>query len=86
MNRTDALPYIGHCVDDCLSPRDVSEMPANARLVGWQCGFEPMFVAVWSYLEGDRVDTDTAIDIATDLLDELDWFCGELPSPPDYVI
>lgn len=84
MNRAQALPYIGHCIDDALSPRDRSEMPDNARLVGWQCGFEPVFVAIWSYLDV-ALDDSEAIEIATDYLSERKWFADE-PTAPDYVI
>lgn len=90
MNRTQATPYIGYCLDDALSERQVADMPANARLVGWQCGFEPMFVAVWSCLgdtqgNTDRLDDDSAVELAIDLLAEKKWFAGE-PTDPDYVI
>jgi hypothetical protein len=84
MQRADAIRYVGHCVDDALAVRDVKDMPANAILVGWQCGFEPMFVAVWSYL-GGALDEDDAVVIATDLLEELRWFSGK-PTEPDYVL
>ena len=84
MNRTTALPHIGYYLDDALSERLPQHMPANARLVGWQCGFEPMFVAVWSYL-GVRLDDDEAKSLATILLWEKKWFAdGE--TEPDYVL
>ncbi|MBT2325505.1 hypothetical protein J7E62_24535 [Variovorax paradoxus] len=88
MNRADALPYVGHCVDDTLNHTEgcrSHDIPDNARLVGWQCGFEPMFVAVWSYLD-IRLEDEEAIDIAIDLLDEIGWFNGEPPREPDHVI
>ena len=47
MQRSQALPYISFAVDTALSERKPSDMPRNARLVGWQCGFELLFVAVW---------------------------------------
>lgn len=84
MNRTIALQYLGGCVDDALCPRDGEPPPADARLIGWQCGFEPMFIAVWSYL-GIRLDDDAATEIATDYLDECGWFADE-PTEPDYII
>jgi hypothetical protein len=84
MNRQQAIPYIAHCVDDALAERDVKDMPDNARLVGWQCGFEPMFVAVWSYL-GGRLDCGTAQDLALDLLTEKGWF-GDNEREPDYIL
>lgn len=76
MNREQAIPYIGYAVDDALSERRAKDMPDNARLVGWQCGFgDPMFVAVWSYL-GVPLDDDEAEELAFDLLDEKSWFAG----------
>lgn len=84
MTRDEALPYIAYAVDDALAIRDLKDMPDNARLIGWQCGFEPMFVAVWSYL-GVRLDDDEAVELATDLLVERNWFAGEA-CEPDYVI
>lgn len=83
MTREQALPYVAYGVDDALSVCDVADMPCNARLIGWQCGFEPLFVAVWSYL-GVPLDDDEAEAIATDLLKEKNWF-GEV-RPADYVI
>jgi hypothetical protein len=83
--REAAKAYISFCVDDALSERSVDEMPANARLVGWQCGFEPLFVAVWSYLPKTKVDDEDAVRIATDLLNERAWF-SDGPRDPDYLI
>ena len=84
MTREQATPYIALGVDDALAVRGVNEAPANARLVGWQCGFEPLFVAVWSYLDVELND-DEAIEIATDILQERKWFSDE-PTEPDYII
>jgi hypothetical protein len=84
MTREQALAYVGHCVDDALSERELSDMPASARLVGWQCGFEPMFVAVWSYLNV-TLSEDEAVELATDLLVEKKWFSGDATAP-DYVL
>jgi len=84
MRREQALQYVGHCLDNSLNVRTVAEMPENARLIGWQCGFEPMFVAVWSYF-GGVMDADEAVEIATDYLTEIGWFV-EGPTDPDYVI
>jgi hypothetical protein len=84
MKREMALPYVSYYLDDALSERAATDMPANARLVGWQCGFEPMFVAVWSYLNV-QLDDDEAAEIATDWLIERKWFAGE-PVEPDYII
>jgi hypothetical protein len=84
MNREQAIPYISYCVDDALAERTVSEMPANARLIGWQCGFEPLFVAVWSYLDVP-LDDEEAEELAIDLLTEKDWFTG-VAKAPDYIL
>jgi hypothetical protein len=85
MTREMALPYISFCVDDALAERSLADMPPNARLVGWQCGFEPLFVAVWSYLDSEPLDAIDAEELATDLLVERNWFADE-PTPADYVI
>jgi hypothetical protein len=88
MNRKQAIPYISYCVDDALNEHAVADMPFplsdKVRLVGWQCGFEPLFVAVWSYLDV-RLDDSEAEEIAIDLLTEKNWFAGEA-TEPDYVI
>lgn len=84
MQRSDALRYVSFAVDDALSERRPEEAPENARLVGWQCGFEPFFVAVWSYL-GGQLSEDEAVELATDLLDEKGWF-SDGPCEPDYII
>jgi hypothetical protein len=84
MNREQALPYVAYAVDDALAERHLCEIPDNARLVGWQCGAEPMFVAVWSYL-GGRLSDDEAVDLAVDLLKEKNWF-ADGATEPDYII
>ncbi len=88
MKRADAIPYISFAVDSALAPREISEMPANARLVGWQCGFEPLFVAVWSMFDGVKLDDDVAEEIAHDLLVERGWFGTDSKDskPADYVL
>ena len=102
MNRQDAMPYVSFGVDNALAAFGTGgamqsgpmpdPIPDNAVLVGWQCGFEPLFVAVWSYmtdLQGKRskVGTEEAIELATDLLQEREWFTdNENPPEPDYVL
>lgn len=86
MKRGNAWPYIGYYVDSALAERKQEEMPVNARLIGWQCGFEPMFVAVWSMFEDVKLDDDEAVEIATDLLVEKKWFTGGVPTDPDYIL
>jgi hypothetical protein len=95
LTREQAREYISFCVDDALNERSIDDMPDNARLVGWQCGYEPFIVAVWSYLSDtagnrDRVDDVDAEEIAIDLLVERAWFTtmgvdGD-PPPPDFII
>lgn len=53
-------------------------------LVGWQCGFEPLFVAVHSYLDVKLTDQD-AEEMATEYLAEIGWFVKK-PTPADYLI
>jgi hypothetical protein len=87
MKREAALQYVSCCLDNALCERDIADMPANARLVGWQCGFEPMFVAVWSYLDDQPMDMAEAEEIATDYLQEKRWFAdNDSPPAADYVI
>jgi hypothetical protein len=86
MTREQAWPYVSFGVDDALALFDAEQIPADRviTLVGWQCGFEPMFVAVWSYLNV-RIEAEEATELATDALVERKWFSGE-PSEPDYII
>lgn len=89
VTREQAQDYVSFGVDNALNERSLDSMPDNARLIGWQCGFEPMFVAVWSYLgdtEGnlDRLGDDEAVEIAMDMLAERKWFAGE-PTEPDFI-
>ena len=91
LTREQAMPYVSYCVDDALSERELKDIPPTARLVGWQCGFEPLFVAVWSYVNqpGDELmfDPAEAEEIATDLLVEKRRFSdNDNPPPADYVI
>ncbi len=74
MDKTIAKQYTAFALDDALALRDPSEAPEGAVYVGWQCGFEPLFVAVWSYLPGVRLDEGEAEDIARDYLLERGWF------------
>lgn len=85
MNRTSAIPYVSCVIDDALSVSHDTSNLTDCTLVGWQCGFEPMFVAVRSYLPGCAVDESEAEEIATDYLEEKDWFSGE-PREADYIL
>jgi hypothetical protein len=85
MKRSEAMKYIGPVLDDALAVRTHADIPANACLIGWQCGFEPLFVAVFSYM-GFTLDEDEAIEIAVDYLLEKKWFADPSNTEPDYVI
>jgi hypothetical protein len=88
MQRKDAVEYVSFVVDDALSAREInpSEVLPSDRLVGWQCGFEPLFVAVRSYLPDTRIDADEAVELATEYLEEKGWFDGSSRDhEPDYI-
>jgi hypothetical protein len=85
VTRKMALPYVSFVLTDSLNDLPIASLKYDARLVGWQCGFEPLFVAVQSYIDGVLIDDDEAVEIATDFLAERKWFSDE-PTEPDYVI
>lgn len=88
MNRRQAIPHISFFVDDSGHGglwADAVKPECMCTLVGWQCGFEPLFVAVYSSLPGTVVDEQTAIDLATDYLRERGWF-GAREVLADYVL
>lgn len=96
MTRSDALPYVSFVVDDAGAARPLgadrhaivrfagSEFKHGSVLVGWQCGFEPLFVAVHSYLDVALTDEE-AETMAREYLTERNWFSGE-PKDADYII
>lgn len=85
MKRIDAIAYVGHIVDTALSA-DRKDYPLHAtRFIGWQCGFEPMFVAVCDAYGRDVPDCDEAVDIAKDYLAEIGWFANGA-TEPDYIL
>jgi hypothetical protein len=89
VTRADVRDYVGYAVDDALNPRALCEIPqpdTHVRYIGWQCGFEPLFVAVWSHLPDTRLDADEAVGLATDLLAEKGWFAATASRTPDYVL
>lgn len=98
MLRSDAVPYVSFVVDDAGSGRCLGDdMHAIVResgdafqyasvLVGWQCGFEPLFVAVHSYLDVALTD-DEAEDMAREYLEERNWFADpDSDHSADYII
>jgi hypothetical protein len=87
MKIKDAIKYIGHYVDDAGSSNefDVNKAEGPVTLVGWQCGTEPMFVAIKSYI-GVRLSEDDSVELATDLLEEIGWFGESDVKDPDYIL
>lgn len=88
MSRPDParmIPFVSYVLDTALSPDHRNdEIGEGTYLVGWQCGFEPLVVAVIaSYTEA--VDGDDAEDIAADYLEEIGWFRGGA-TQADYVV
>lgn len=86
MNRTQAWPHIEYAVDDSLNQRRISEVPPNARLVGWHRGYSPVFVAVWSYLPNVTLGDEDAAALASGLLEEEGFFKGHAARVPDYIL
>jgi hypothetical protein len=92
------LPYVSYIVDDAGSgrvlgadPHAIVRKPDNpefkhpSRLVVFQCGFEPLVVAVHSYLDVHIDDAD-AEDMAIEYLEEIGWFSDEYDHQSDYII
>lgn len=84
MKASDLLPYVSYVLDTALSDdHSKAEIGKGTILVGWQCGFEPLVVAVIaSYTTPDLFE---AIEIATDYLEEKNWF-SKADHEPDYVV
>ena len=99
MKFVDALPYVAKIVDTALSVQDCIGSDAGqmlegkkCELVGWQCGFEPHFIAVVDAYDCE-VEDDEAEEIAVDYLEEQNWFVvDDMGYPdkrdrtPDYII
>lgn len=78
---------LSFAVDDALSERPLleAEKALHVRYVGFQCGFEILWVAVWSYL-ATPLDDGEACELAIDLLLEKKWFADEGQTEPTVVI
>lgn len=63
---------ISYYLDDSLNVVAPYEITNKVVLVCFQCGFEPLVVAVRSYLDV-RMPEDEAIEIAEDYLREIGW-------------
>ena len=94
MTKDELIPYVSHVLDDALSPDHVvadiltpeGKVKPLVRLVAWQCGFEPLVVAVFSYLDV-QLDEQDAEDIARDYLLERNWFTDpDADNAADYVL
>jgi hypothetical protein len=84
MTAADVIPYVSFVMDTALSlDHNKSEIGSGTILVGWQCGFEPLFIAVLASYT--RPDEEEAAEIATDYLIERQWFAEEA-TEPDYII
>lgn len=84
MDKRDLKPYVAVAIDDSLSVHKPGTEPENARYVVYQCGFEPMVVAVFSGLGLELCEAD-AEDIALEYLEGINWFYDE-PRSADYII
>ena len=96
MTREQAIPYVSFVVDTALNGRKLgadqyAKVYPQSRLIGWQCGFEPLFVAVHSYIFDERntapldtVAADDAADIAEEYLREIGWL--KSARSPDYIL
>lgn len=67
---------VSYFLDDTLSVVDPYEITDKVVLVCFQCGFEPLVVAVRSYLDV-YISADQAIEIAEDYLREIGWLQHE---------
>lgn len=87
MDRQQALQYVEFAVDDALSPRTErgAQIPALAKLVGWNVDSKPVFVAVWSYLPSVQLTDDEAVEIAIDYINEIGAWIGR-GEKPDYIL
>lgn len=83
MTKQEAIEYVGHHLLIDARPIDPRPITDRTYLVGWQCGFEPMFVAVHDHL--DYLDESDAEQIALEYLEKIGWFTDG-PVDADYLI
>lgn len=100
MKRDEALNYVAYVVDDAGMGGRLEETQHHvvragldlgcghhkysSRLVGWECGNEPIFVAVHSHLDV-KVEDDEAESIAAEYLVEIGSFVAPLRCA-DYIL
>lgn len=87
---TECLPYVGHTINlDGKAVEDEGDRrPSKATvLVGWQCGFEPMFVAIQGYDfdDPDNLNDTDAEELAAEYLVSIKWFTNE-PTDCDRIV
>ena len=85
--RIDAVKYVGHYLLAWAGGSEVTPpypIDHKVTLVGWQCGFEPMFVAIKSPMEECSVLTESAVRKAKKYLLEIGWFSEDAVRDPDY--
>jgi len=85
MTKLDVIPQIVYVLNDALSLVPKAKLRTDARLIGWYSEFDPMFVAVQSFLPDVVLDKDEAIEIAMEYLDEIGWYLG-IPTYPDFCL
>ena len=84
-NREQALKYVSYVIDEYGKQLPESELdPKSAILVGWQCGFEPMYVAIKSEDSAITSEVD-AEDIVRAFLEKKKWFSGGVSKDCDYI-
>lgn len=83
------LENTAYVLDDSLNEHSIAELTGekleSAIFVVYQCGFEPMAVAVVSYMPNVKITEEEAEEIAKDFLIEKNWFSGE-PRDADYFV
>lgn len=88
ITREEALQCVAYCVDNALSPHAPHEAreQESPRLVGWnRDDYQPLVVAVWSYLSGDPLDENEAAELATDYMLEMRQI-QDASVRPDFVL
>ena len=63
---------VDYYLDDAQAVHKGYEITNKTELVVFEAGFEPLIIAVRSYL-GGRLNPDDAVAIAANYLDEIEW-------------
>lgn len=76
-SRKTALKYVSFVLDPGGRKLPNSKLdPKQSILVGWQCGFEPLYVAINVGGYG-KMDESHAEDLAREFLESKGWFKAE---------